>query len=308
MECSQVPLTSLSSKMEFWPSQFSAYPKQSNQYGAQNHDLQFTVVLASNGLPSPALSSFNYLWDWTYRVISVLEDSWALTVQPSGVCVCGVTKLPPSYSPLLSPLSFNFFSLKTEQSKHVVNMFPFSTRNADRDNFPSLLSSSPAPPTPQPTWPHPCAERTAAAGRVCLHQVGALPSLGMPRSPDGPADMCNVLQLCGLPTLNGAAVCNCKGFAFLKLMLQKNTQIFLNKSISHCLGNEKPKTLVTQPYKAYRDLISSTTKNENPWLFRRIIEGCLQEENCHGKQKWEIYILKANAFTSLLTDTHMLIL
>lgn len=165
-------------------------------------------------------------------------------------------------------------------------MFPFSTRNADRDNFPSLLYSSPAPPIPHPTWPHPCAERTAAAGRVCLHQVGALPSLVMPRSPDGPADMCNVLQLCGLPTLNGAAVCNCKGFAFLKLMLQKNTQIFLNKSISHCLGNEKPKILVTQPYKAYRDLISSTTKKWKPLI--------IQENNRRlfprGKQKWEIYI------------------
>lgn len=30
---------------------------------------------------------------------------------------------------------------------------------------------------------------------------GSLSSLVMPRSPDGPVDMCSVLQLCGLPTL-----------------------------------------------------------------------------------------------------------
>lgn len=82
--------------------------------------------------------------------------------------------------------------------------FYFSTRNADvtaSSPSPLLLQSS---VLPLPTkWPHTCAERTPAAGRVCLLQVGLLSSLVMPRGPDsldGLVDTCDVLQLCGLPT------------------------------------------------------------------------------------------------------------
>lgn len=68
----------------------------------------------------------------------------------------------------------------------MANMFLFLHQECRHDSFfPVSSLILPSSVSPLPTkWPHPCAKRTPAAGRVCLHQAGALSSLVMPRSPD----------------------------------------------------------------------------------------------------------------------------
>lgn len=125
-------------------------------------------------------------------------------------------------------------------------MFPFSTRNADRTTSPSLLSSSPAPPPPPPHMTSSLCREDTSCREGLPAPSGIITIISNAKKPRRSCRHVQCVTALWSPHIHSrAAVWNCKGFAFLKLMLQKNTQIFLNKSISHCLGNEKPANLVT---------------------------------------------------------------
>lgn len=143
--------------------------------------------------------------------------------------------------------------------------FHFPPRMQTGTTSPSLFSSSPAPPPPPPRM-------TSSLGRKDTSCREGLPALSgiitIISNAKRPRQSCRHVQcvtaLWSPHIHNKAAVCKWKGFAFLRRMLQKNTQIFLSKSISHCSSSEKPRNLFTQPQKPYRDPMIHPQKMKTP--------------------------------------------